>query len=104
MSEFWVYENWTLRKAVLHRGECGACKRGRGQHGGGETKNGRWHGPYSSADAARADAPIRATSLKRECGLCMVGPGRSPYVGRFRDSSSGTLVEQATHQICPDQA
>lgn len=72
MSEFWVYENWTLHKAVLHRGEYGACKHGRGQHGGGETKNGGWHGPYSSADAARSDAPIRTTSLKRDCGLCMV--------------------------------
>jgi hypothetical protein len=59
MSESWVYENWTLRKAVLHRGECGACKHGRGQHGGGETENGKWHGPYSSADTARSDAPIR---------------------------------------------
>lgn len=70
MSEFWVYENWALHKAVLHRGECGACKHGRGQHGGAETENGRWHGPYSSAVAARSGAPIRATSLKRDCGLC----------------------------------
>jgi hypothetical protein len=66
-----VYENWTLRKAVLHHARCGACKRGRGQHGGGETENGKWHGPHDSAGEARSDAPIRASSLNRDCGLCM---------------------------------
>ncbi|MGD0556209.1 MAG: hypothetical protein ABSA93_14675 [Streptosporangiaceae bacterium] len=52
---FYVYENWTLRKAVLHRGECRFCNHGRGQRASGETPNGKWHGPYVSEDMARSD-------------------------------------------------
>jgi len=71
MNEFWLYENWTVHTATLHRGDCQWCNHGAGQFGGGETRNGKWHGPYSSESAARS-APIRVNSMLRDCGSCMV--------------------------------
>ena len=70
MNEFWVYENWTVQKAVLHRGGCGSCNHGRGIWGGGKTPNGKWHGPYASEELAKS-APIQPQREIRGCGLCM---------------------------------
>jgi hypothetical protein len=70
MSEFWIYENWAVQKAVLHRGGCGACKHGHGMWGGGKTPNGQWHGPYDSEDQAKS-APLSPRREIRYCGLCM---------------------------------
>jgi hypothetical protein len=68
MSEFWVYENWTLHKAVFHHGECGACKRGRGQHGGGEVASWQTDDFWRYAMYA-AIAYIRAAA-SREASQC----------------------------------
>jgi F-type H+-transporting ATPase subunit beta len=70
MGKFWVYENWTVKKALLHREDCGACKRGLGMWGGGKTPNGQWHGPYASLELAM-NAPVRPQRHVRNCGLCM---------------------------------
>ena len=70
MSEFWIYENWAVQKAVLHRGDCTSCNHGHGIWGGGKTPNGQWHGPYDSEDQAKA-APIWPRREVRGCGLCM---------------------------------
>jgi len=54
---YWVYENWRAeQKAVIHRGNCGHCKDGRGCHDNPlGNSNGRWHGPfYTIEDAERA--------------------------------------------------
>jgi hypothetical protein len=77
MSEFWVYENWTLHKAVFHHGECGACKRGRGQHGGGETKY--W---------ARAEHSLRERKQ-------LIRPNRrSPCLLRVMEGYKGSIFER----------
>ena len=55
---FYVYENWTAeQKAVIHRGSCGNCKEGEGCHENPlGNRNGRWHGPFESLEAAEAAA------------------------------------------------
>lgn len=67
---YFVYENWTRDKAIVHRGDCTFCKRGQGLHGTGPTRNSRWHGPYETA----ADALIKAKSCRRTrtegCAVC----------------------------------
>jgi hypothetical protein len=70
-DDYYVYENWVVHTAVVHHGWCRSCNHGAGQFGGGTTKNGKWHGPYQTEDMARA-APIRASSMLRDCGTCMV--------------------------------
>lgn len=71
MSKFWAYENWRAHghRATVHRGDCGACNHGRGVHGGGQTPNGKWHGPFDSADEARSEAGRQGAQV-RDCGLC----------------------------------
>jgi hypothetical protein len=70
MGEFWVYENWMVQKAILHRGDCGSCNHGRGIWGGGKKPSGQWHGPYASVELAMA-APVSPRRKIRGCGLCM---------------------------------
>ena len=69
---YWVYENWTAEdKAVVHRAVCGFCKDGQGTGKGflGE-KNGRWHGPFASAEAALSAARTTGREVRR-CSFCM---------------------------------
>jgi len=69
MDEYWVYENRTMRKTVIHDGSCRSCHHGEGTHGTTSTEHGRWHGPYASMDTA--DAAARQTGQPvRRCGLC----------------------------------
>lgn len=67
---YYVYENWTRDKAIVHRGDCTFCKSGQGVHGTGPTRNSRWHGPYVSA----ADPLTKAKSCRRKrtegCAVC----------------------------------
>jgi hypothetical protein len=71
MSNFWVYENWRAHghRATVHRGNCGSCNCGGGVHGGGLTSNGKWHGPFQSADEARSAVSHEARI--RTCTRCL---------------------------------
>jgi hypothetical protein len=67
--EYWVYENWVIRKAVIHRGDCGYCNNGVGVHGGGRTPNGQWRGPFATVREAHNKA--RQTGQPpRGCKVC----------------------------------
>lgn len=68
---FWAYENWVAagHRATVHRGECGFCNHGAGVHGGGQTRNGRWLGPFRSFEEAKANAE-RAGAEVRNCSRC----------------------------------
>lgn len=68
---YWIYENWTAEhKAVVHAGSCGHCNEGRGRTPNplGE-KNGRWHGPFPTLDAANQAA--RATGRPTRQHRCV---------------------------------
>jgi hypothetical protein len=70
MSNYYVYDNRTINKAIVHFGSCTFCRDGRGLHGTGATRNSEWHGPYVTA----AEALARAKACKRErtdaCSVC----------------------------------
>jgi hypothetical protein len=67
----YVYENWTNKRARLHRGTCSYCNAGRGTQGMTGDKNGRWHGPIESLEKARARLSALPYSNGTECGSCM---------------------------------
>jgi hypothetical protein len=71
MGDFWAYENWRAHghRLTIHRGECGACHHGAGVHGGGQTPNGTWHGPFRSADEARSAVTSGSVEV-RDCARC----------------------------------
>ena len=67
---YYVYENWTIDKAIVHNSNCAFCRNGYGLHGTGKTKNSTWHGPFESS----ADAFTKAKACKRartdRCSVC----------------------------------
>ncbi len=59
---FWVYENWTIDKAIVHKATCSYCNDGAGIHRDSSHKNSEWHGPFSE----RGDAFKKADDTKRK--------------------------------------
>jgi len=66
----WAYENWRAHghRATIHRADCGSCNAGVGVHGGGETANGKWLGPFRTVDEARS--AVSKSAMIRECARC----------------------------------
>jgi hypothetical protein len=64
--DYWVYENWTVKKAKIHRSDCSHCNEGPGTHPGSNDRNEQWHGPFSTVAAATQAAARRATDTLTE--------------------------------------
>lgn len=60
-ANFWVYDNWTINKAIVHRGGCSYCNEGAGIHANPSGRNSKWHGPFETASSALS----KARSLQR---------------------------------------
>ncbi len=75
--EYWVYENTVHQKARVHREDCSFCQSGRGLHGGGTSRSGRWFGPYSELSRANEFAESRKQPDTRACGVCIDGGSAS---------------------------
>jgi hypothetical protein len=69
---FYVYENWRAgpHHAKVHLGSCGACNDGSGMHGGTDSTNGKWHGPFPTHGQAMNEATQLASPRVTNCGLC----------------------------------
>jgi hypothetical protein len=65
-----VYENWRAHghRATLHVGTCSFCKNGQGQTTGTRADNGKWHGPFSTLNAAQGVIPGVSP---RPCSRCL---------------------------------
>lgn len=70
-SGFYVYENWTNKRARLHRAECSFCNGGRGSQADTGDKNGEWHGPFADLEQARAKVATLEYADKGDCGTCL---------------------------------
>lgn len=68
---FYVYENWTNKRARLHRAACSFCNAGRGSQTASGDKNGEWHGPFANVEQARAKVATLEYADKGECGTCL---------------------------------
>lgn len=69
-TEYYVYENWTVKRVRVHRGECGYCNFGRGMQAADSGRNGRWHGPYADRATALASANSLGQRDTRACASC----------------------------------
>jgi hypothetical protein len=67
---FYVYENWVLHKAIVHRADCSFCNAGNGIHGERTTKSSTWHGPFETASAALAKAKSCRRRRTEGCTYC----------------------------------
>ena len=69
-NRFYVYENWTNKRARLHRGDCSYCNDGKGTQGTDSVTNGQWFGPYSTREAAAERMASVVQSDKAQCAMC----------------------------------
>ena len=71
MLDYWVYENWTVGKAIVHKAACRFCNDGRGiETAGLSGQNGQWHRPFNERDLAfRAAAQLNCEQT-RGCEKC----------------------------------
>lgn len=67
---FFVYENWTRDKAIVHRADCSFCNGGNGLHGSRTTKSSTWHGPFETGQAALAKARACQRGRTESCATC----------------------------------
>jgi hypothetical protein len=70
MSNFWVYENWTHKRARVHRGDCSYCNDGHGTQPSDSGRNGKWHGPFSDRASAFATAERLKEADTKACYTC----------------------------------
>lgn len=69
-GQYWVYENWTHKRARVHKEECSHCNRGRGTQASHSGRNDKWHGPFSDRGTAfNAAARLRQDDTKG-CAVC----------------------------------
>jgi hypothetical protein len=71
---YWVYENWTHKRARMHVAGCSFCNNGRSTQPEGSGRNGQWLGPFQQ----REDA-LKALEKTRQpdsaiCGFCASEP------------------------------
>lgn len=78
IRRYWVYENWTHKKAVIHVSSCPFCNDGRGIHSESTSRNGQWHGPLDSIDDAHQRAEATGRAEVRECKVCTVSETAQP--------------------------
>lgn len=71
MGEWWVFEDWMVNRARVHRGNCSFCKHGQGIHSDKEEGvNMRWWGPYQTRDDAWALAKGLGRKDTNFCAHC----------------------------------
>ena len=96
---YFVYENWTNQRAVIHRAECGHCNHGAGRGPGSSGHHGRWHGPFDDETAATSAAKAAARTSK-PCGHCMAGPPIASAQRRSR--ARRTAVDERVEALIAD--
>ena len=69
MTDYRVYENWTVKRARIHRSECPHCNYGRDTHSTANEHNGKWHGPFATAAIATQAAQLTGQLVSR-CAIC----------------------------------
>jgi F-type H+-transporting ATPase subunit beta len=69
MTAYYVYENWTVKKARIHLASCSYCNDGRGIHLGAGDRNGQWYGPFHTFQEAHEAANETGQPVSR-CKVC----------------------------------
>ena len=70
MPEYWVYENWTVRRARMHMAGCSFCNNGKGFRQEDSGRNGRWLGPFAERKAAVAALEGTGQPDRAPCAVC----------------------------------
>ena len=67
---YWVYENWTHKRARVHMADCSHCNDGKGTQPSDSGQNGKWYGPFNERDAAFEKAKMTRQKDTKGRGHC----------------------------------
>jgi F-type H+/Na+-transporting ATPase subunit beta len=70
MPEYWVYENWTHKRARMHKAACSFCNHGRGMQVDDSGRNGRWLGPFQDRELASKALQGTGQFDRASCAVC----------------------------------
>lgn len=66
--EYWIYEDFVVHTATVHRGECSYCNHGQGRGHGRDPHGSHWIPCGSVSENVIRSALTRDNSLLRKCG------------------------------------
>jgi hypothetical protein len=67
-TEYWIYEDFVVHTATVHRGECPYCNHGQGRGHGRDPRGSHWILCSSASENVIRSALTRDNSLLRKCG------------------------------------
>ncbi len=67
-AKYWIYEDFVVHTATVHRGECRYCNYGQGRGHGRDPQGSHWIPCASAAENVIRSALTRDNSLLRKCG------------------------------------
>ena len=70
-ADFFVYENWTHKRARIHQGVCRYCNNGKGWQPVDSGANGKWHGPFPTRASAFRKLKELDYPDMHDCQVCM---------------------------------
>ena len=68
---YFIYENWTHDKAVIHQAECSFCNQGKGIRKNTTNKNGQWSKPFKDIRTAELEAIKTKRKFISKCSMCL---------------------------------
>jgi hypothetical protein len=66
-AKYWIYEDFVVHTATVHRGECRYCNHGQGRGHGRDPSGSRWTSCSSASENAIRPVLTRNNSLLRKC-------------------------------------
>ncbi len=83
---FWIYENFSNKRARIHTGNCRYCNHGAGVGGDAANDDDKWHGPFGTFTEADSAAKALGQGDTRACGVCK--PDAAPAAAATPDKAS----------------
>jgi len=103
MAKYWIYENWTLKKAILHRSLCGSCNDGNGIHPNKSDLNSEWH-PFETLTEGQAflQSVRHKYNNVRSCSRCALDDGFAPVSRENPDPHTLTISHADASPFAPN--
>jgi len=68
--KYWVFDSWSLGKAIVHKDDCDFCANGTHRQGSRNLRNGTWRGPFAGRAEAFALGRALGRKTMRGCMTC----------------------------------
>ena len=98
---FWVYEQFSHKRARIHRSTCRYCNDGQGVGGDATNDDDKWHGPFATFEEAEAHALSLGQADTRPCGVCKPGNPEAAKPATKATKPAASRVKAAAPKAAP---